>query len=84
MTLRTTKSSVTFGKPFKLKGMDEEQPAGTYEVETDEEVIESHGRTVYVRVATLLLIRSPGMTRTVTVDPNELNAAQERDRDPRR
>jgi hypothetical protein len=79
MALRTTKSSVTFARPFQLKGVDGQQPAGTYELETDEEIIEAHGRTVYVRVATLLYIRSLGMKQTITVDPSDLQAAQERD-----
>jgi hypothetical protein len=37
MTMRTTSRTVTFIHPFNLSGMDKEQPAGTYTVETDEE-----------------------------------------------
>ena len=32
---------VTFTHPFNLSGVDEVQPAGTYTVETDEELLES-------------------------------------------
>lgn len=80
MALRTTPSSVSFSRPFELKGVDGPLPAGSYEVETEEEIIETMHRTVYVRVATLLIIRSTGMTRTVTVDPGDLETALERDR----
>ena len=37
MTVRTTTKSVTFRRPFSLKGADVFQPAGTYVVETEEE-----------------------------------------------
>ena len=39
MTVRTTSRTVTFTHPFNLSGMDKEQPAGTYAVETDEELL---------------------------------------------
>ena len=39
MTVRTSSKSVTFAQPFSLSGIDEVQPAGTYTVETDEELI---------------------------------------------
>lgn len=79
--LRTTRSSVTFDAPFKLKSFDEPRPAGTYEVDTYEEIIQGNARTVYRRVATLLYLRSSGMTRNVAVDPNELQDALARDRE---
>lgn len=79
MAERRTRSTVTFASPFKLKELDEVQPAGTYDVDTIEQMVEGNDRTVYVRTATLLYIRSAGMTRTVTVDPKELQEAVERD-----
>jgi hypothetical protein len=39
MTVRTTTKSVTFRRPFPLKGVDGLQPAGTYAVEIEEEAI---------------------------------------------
>ena len=39
MTVRTTSKTVTFMHPFSLTGTDEVQPAGTYTVETDEELL---------------------------------------------
>jgi hypothetical protein len=80
MAIRTTRTKVTFQAPFVLPELDGPQPPGTYDVETDEEAIEGNEHTVYVRVATLLQIRSPGCTRTVTVDRASFEAAQLRDR----
>jgi hypothetical protein len=79
MTIRTTRAIVSFASPFRLKGFAAPAPAGDYEVETDEEAIEGNGRTVYVRVATLMFITSGGTTRTVTIDPADLDAALKRD-----
>lgn len=79
MAERTTRSKVTFAAPFKLKELDEVQPAGTYDVDTIEQGFEGAERTVYVRTATLLYIRSASSTRTVTVDPKRLQEALARD-----
>ena len=75
MALRITKSHVTFDEPFKIKGRDEILSAGSYDIETDEEIIEGNASTVYRRVATRLYVRSTGMTRAITVDPKELETA---------
>lgn len=80
MALRTTPSSVMFNRPFALRGVAGQLPAGTYDVDTEEEIIETLSQTVYVRIATYLYIRTTGMTRTVTIDPKDLNAALEKDR----
>jgi hypothetical protein len=79
MTVRTTRSSVTFRSPFRLVGIDHLQPAGTYDVETDEDIIEGNEHTVYRRVATILYVRSAGMTPAFTVDPEDLQASLARD-----
>jgi len=79
MAVRTIRSSVTFTAPFKLKALDL-QPAGTYPIETDEEIIEGNEHTVYRRVATLLYIQRDGTTAAITVDPVDLTAALDRDR----
>ncbi len=41
MAPRTSRESVTFARPFSLRGVDGVQPAGTYVVETEEEPVES-------------------------------------------
>lgn len=53
MTTRTIKTTVTFKRPFSLSGFDGEQPAGTYSVETDEEL---EGVSAYRQMATMMQI----------------------------
>jgi hypothetical protein len=77
---------VTFGRPFVLGGFDEELPAGAYSVETDEALLEGISFPAYRRISTLIRLHaksvSPGFTRALTIDPNELDAALERDQAP--
>lgn len=77
--MRTTRTTIAFAYPARFKGIDETFPAGTYELETDEEVSEMDDRTVYRRVRTLLLVKTLGQVRTVDVKPSELDAAIDRD-----
>ena len=83
MTVRTSRKTVTFTRPFSLGGIDEVQPAGSYTVETDEEELPGLSFPAYRRIATLILLRSRGGGRVVeevvNIDPLELQAAQERD-----
>lgn len=83
MTTRSRSKSVAFNHPFALKGVDRTLPPGDYRVVTDEELIEELSFPVYRRVATMIFV--PGASRhassieMVTIDPQELKAAQERD-----
>jgi hypothetical protein len=83
MTMRTTSRTVTFLHPFNLSGMDEEQPAGSYTVETDEELLQTSSLSAYKRVSTLMRLpaRPTGtmLTQIVEVNPLELTAALARD-----
>jgi hypothetical protein len=83
MTVRTSRKTVTFKRPFSLSGIDEVQPAGSYTVETDEELLPGLSFPAYRRVATLIFLRSRGGGRVVeevaNIDPLELQAAQARD-----
>ena len=83
MTVRTTKKCVTFAKPFTLGDFDEVLPPGTYDVETDEELLEGLSFHAYRRILTLIHLPAksghPGLSRTLTIDPNELDAALKRD-----
>ena len=85
MTIRTTKNTVSFNKPFTLGGLDEVLPAGAYSVETDEELLEGISFPAYRRILTLIQLHAkpghPGVTQTLTIDPNELDAALKRDRE---
>ena len=83
MTVRTSRKTVTFTRPFSLSGIDEAQPAGTYTVETDEELLPGLSFPAYRRIASLIFLRSRTggavVEEVANVDPLELQAAQERD-----
>jgi hypothetical protein len=83
MTVRTSRKSITFTKPFSLSGIDEVQSAGTYKVDTEEELLPGLSFPAYRRIATLMVLRSrgggPTVEEVVNIDPLELQAAQERD-----
>ena len=55
MSLRTRRETVTFTRPFSLQD-GTEPSSGSYEVVTDEELIEALSFPVYRRVATMMLI----------------------------
>lgn len=83
MSVRTTKSSVTFENPFTLGDSDEVFAAGSYEIEIDEERIQGPSFDAYRTIQTLIHIpmgkgRSE-LTRTRKVDPTDLAAAVNRD-----
>jgi hypothetical protein len=83
MTTRTNKRTVTFRQPFVLGTFDRELPAGAYDVETDEQLLEGISFPVYRRILTVIHLHPeaghPHLAQTVTIDPNELDAALERD-----
>jgi hypothetical protein len=83
MTVRTSRKTVTFTRPFALSGIDEVQAAGTYTVETDEQLLPGLSFPAYRRIATLIFLPSrPGgafVEQVVNIDPLDLEAAQERD-----
>ncbi len=78
MTTRTSRTTVIFRRPFKLNGMEGEQPAGRYVVETDEELLEGLSFPAYRRVATYLTLprRAGGVisSEMIRIDPVELDA----------
>jgi hypothetical protein len=77
--MRTTRESVTFDRPFSLDAVDGLQPAGTYAVDVDEELIEGLSFLAYQRVATTIYLPlrpgGSGSVQAVTVDSRELDAA---------
>ena len=83
MTIRTSKRTVTFKQPFVLLSFDQELPAGDYQVETDEELLAGVSFPAYRRILTIIHLHPtpgrPGETLALTIDPNELTAALERD-----
>jgi len=83
MTNRISKSLVTFHRQFTLGGLDGVQPAGTYEVEVDEEQIQGLSFLAYRRVATLFHLPAvaarAGWEQVVAIDAEDLKVAQDKD-----
>ncbi len=79
MTTRTSTKTVTFSHPFYLIGLDEAQPAGPYQVETDEELIQGISFTAYRKILTLIYLNSENghskLTRPFEIDSDDLIAA---------
>ncbi|WP_144865118.1 hypothetical protein [Mesorhizobium sp. J18] len=83
MSIRTTTYVVHFSSPFLLEGCETLQPAGKYQVEADEELIEGISWLAYRRVATFIhlpAINSRSLiSRVVKIDPADLEAALQKD-----
>jgi hypothetical protein len=64
-----------------MKGVDRLLPTADYRVVTDEELIEGLSFPVYHRVSTVIFVPAPSgsAVEMVTIDPADLEAAQERD-----
>jgi hypothetical protein len=80
MTIRTTSKTITFNRPFCLKGVDRWLPPGDYRVVTDEELIEGLSFPAYHRISTVVFAAQSGSAvEMVTIDPLDLQAALEQD-----
>ncbi|MFY9769458.1 MAG: hypothetical protein WBG18_09970 [Xanthobacteraceae bacterium] len=83
MTIRTSSKTVSFARPFLLKGVDRVLAAGQYKVITDEELIEELSFPVYRRVATMIFVpadsQNSSSVEMVAIDPRDLKDAQDRD-----
>lgn len=81
MDERVTSREVTFAYPFSLKGIDGELAPGTYTVEMVEEPIASVSFLAFRRVSTAIVLSAHGgrSRQIVTIDPQELAAAEARD-----
>ena len=79
MTVRTRCMTVTFTRPFAVSGIDEMQPAGSYTIETDEELLEGLSFPAYRRIATSIFLppQPGGLIRgqIAQIDPGKVDAA---------
>jgi hypothetical protein len=79
MSTRTLQTTVKFNKPFTLSSIEGRQPAGTYQLEAEEEQVEGLSFSAFRRTTLLLFLPAdpaPGATRhVVQVDPLELSEA---------
>jgi hypothetical protein len=80
---RTRHKATIFQNPFLLEGVGRVLPAGTYDVITDEELIDGLSFPVYRRTATMIEVPmravSGASSETMTIDPAQLAKALERD-----
>jgi len=83
MSLRTTRHTATFNEPFSLRNVEGLQPAGDYNVFSEEELITGLHRIAWRRVLTLLqtpsISSTEGTPRLVVISQEELDAALMRD-----
>ena len=82
--MRTRNSTVTFQHPFTLNRDVGELPPGSYAIEIDEEEIQSTDRTAYRRVTIYFYVQSSASTRTIVLNPADLDSALARDLNPPR
>ena len=75
METRIQKTTVTFKKPVFLSGIADELPAGRYDIETEEELIEGASYLAYRRISTVLYRQGRGKVQAFRIDPDELAAA---------
>ena len=66
MTVRSRREVVTFKHPFQIRGVDRLLPAGSYDVITDEEMIEGLSFASFRRIATMILV--PAAARGSTME----------------
>ena len=79
--MRTVQSDVMFHHSFTLSRDVGELPAGTYEIDVDEEEISLAERAAYRRTAIHLYVQRGASTRVVQATPSEFDAALDRDAD---
>jgi len=84
MTVRTIRRTISFLRPFYLKGVDRVLPPGDYQLMTDEELIEGLSFPAYHRVSTVIFVpaSSGSAIEMVTIDPLDLQAAEDQDAMP--
>lgn len=83
MTMRSTRSTVTFLNPFTLPGCPNDLPAGDYEVLVEEKLLQGLSFEAYRRTATYLTVRDrgnhAGRTELRAISENDLKEALSRD-----
>ena len=83
VTTRSPRESVTFNHPFRIKGIERQLSAGSYDVVTDEELIEGLSFPSFRRIATMITIPGAAPHRSsiemITIDAADLAAAQQAD-----
>jgi hypothetical protein len=69
--------TMIFAHPFNLKGVDRTLPAGTYEIISEDELIEGLSFPCYRRVATFIMAPAPHASpEMIAIAPLDLADAQ--------
>ncbi|MGA8901774.1 hypothetical protein [Bradyrhizobium sp.] len=82
MTTRSRRETVTFQHQFRIRGIDRLLPPGSYEVITDEEMIEGLSFPAFRRVATMIMVPAAGQNSAmemVSIGSVDLSDAQRLD-----
>ena len=83
MTVRTTRSTMVFRRPFHIQWIDHALPPGSYEVVTKEEELHGISFLAYRRLQTYIYRQSNAKRKvfeqSYDVDPEDLAAAFARD-----
>lgn len=78
--MRTTRTVLVFDSAFRLKALGRELPAGSYTIETDEELIEGLSFPAYRRLASTIFVPThPGGSvsgEILPIEPAELAAGR--------
>jgi hypothetical protein len=82
MDSRTTRTLVTFRRPFMLAGLGGVQPAGSYTVRIEEERLDTLTVEAWRQTGCIIVLRRGGIEDHVEIDAQELQAALARDVDP--
>ena len=85
MSGRTTHSVAHFTAPFVLGGLEGKLPAGDYDIDLDEELIDGMSWLAWRRVATFIhlparTVKSP-TSQLIAIDHAELETALRQDRE---
>jgi hypothetical protein len=79
MSIRTTLTTISFRFSFNLACIAEALPAGDYQLEADEELVEGTSNPTYRRIATFLHVPRGSGKAIFPIDPKELEAALVKD-----
>ena len=86
--LKTTRKTYVFSAPFNLTGFDQSFPAGQYNVEIEEQMMEGMSFVAFKRIATTMRmihaadgLAKPGLVNnTFNIDPRDFELAILKDR----
>ncbi len=78
-TTKVTSTTVTFVRPFVLDGFSELQRAGSYVVDTEEELIDTPSVAAWRRISTVMQLSRHGGVEYVPINPDQLSDALRRD-----